>query len=157
MADAVRDGQCNAVRTGVTSKGKARTKPRIKRSVYGWWTKDGAFHGRDSEAPRKLNSDPPVGATSPRWGQWVIWIEDHIQHDETTGELINMRTLTIELRFDADEEDKHEVLREAAMAAAKHLYTNALLISTKRKPQIAMYSSDMFAGQEEIELAADLE
>lgn len=68
-----------------------------------------------------------------------------------------MRTLTIELRFDADEEDKHEVLREAAMAAAKHLYTNALLISTKRKPQIAMYSSDMFAGQEEIELAADLE
>lgn len=67
-----------------------------------------------------------------------------------------MRTLTIELRFDADEEDKHEVLREAAKQAAKHLFTQAVLISTKRKPQIAMYTSDMFAGQEEISLAEDL-
>jgi hypothetical protein len=80
----------------------------------------------------------------------------HAQYNEE-GELINMRTMTIELRFDADEEDKHEVLKEAAKAAAKHLYTNALLISTKRKPQIAMYTSDMFAGQEEITLADDLE
>ena len=88
---------------------------------------------------------------------WAEWIADHLQYDETTGELINMRTLTIELRFDADEDDKHEVLREAAKSAAKHLYTNALLISTKRKPQIAMYTSDMFSGQEEISLAADLD
>lgn len=68
-----------------------------------------------------------------------------------------MRTLTIELRFDGDSEGEFDVLKEAAKAAAKHLYTNALLISKKRKPQIAMYTSDMFAGQEEISLAADLE
>lgn len=68
-----------------------------------------------------------------------------------------MRTLTIELRFDSDVEDQHLVLKEAAMAAAKHLYTNALLISMKRKPQIAMYTSDMFAGVEEISLADNLE
>ena len=67
-----------------------------------------------------------------------------------------MRTLTIELRFDSDEEERHEVLKQAALQAAKHLFTSALLISTKRKPQIAMYTSDMFAGQNEISLADDL-
>ncbi len=67
-----------------------------------------------------------------------------------------MKTITIELRFDADEEEKHEVLKDAAMQAAKHLYTSALLISTKRKPQISMYTADMFAGAEEINLADSL-
>jgi hypothetical protein len=90
-----------------------------------------------------------------QWLQFRAWIERHVQLDNN-GELINMRTLTIELRFDSDEEGRHDALKEAAMQAAKHLFTQALLISTKRKPQIAMYTSDMFAGQTEIELAADL-
>lgn len=154
MAAYVRDGQPDEVRAGVTPEGKH--KPIIKRSVYGWWTKNGQFHGRDSAYPRGLNNDPPKGAPSDQWERWCYWVHNHIQTNNE-GELINMRTLTIELRFDADEEDKHEVLKEAAKAAAKHLYTNALLISTKRKPQIAMYTSDMFAGQEEITLADDLE
>ena len=120
---------------------------KITRSVYGWWFKD---------AQQFKTASGPTGATVDEWIKWNDWIADHVKRTKE-GRLINMRTLTIELRFDADEEDKHEVLKEAAKAAAKHLYTNALLISTKRKPQIAMYTSDMFAGQEEIALAADLE
>lgn len=67
-----------------------------------------------------------------------------------------MRTVTIELRFDADEEEKHQVMLDVAKQAAKHLFASALLISTKRKPDIAMFTSDMFAGKEEIMLAEDL-
>lgn len=152
MADDVRDGQRDAVRTGVTSESNPRpVKPRIGRSVHGWYTINGGFAGSQS-----FDRSPPRGAPSDHWDRWVQWIGDHIQLNNE-GEVINMRTLTIELRFDADEDDKHEVLREAAKAAAKHLFTNALLISTKRRPQIAMYTSDMFAGQEEISLAADLD
>lgn len=64
-----------------------------------------------------------------------------------------MRSVTIELRFDADEEDKHAAVLDAAKMAARHLFTQAVLISTKRKPQIAMFTSDMFVGKEEIEQA----
>lgn len=127
-----------------------RKHPRAKitRNVYG------SYFNNGMQVSYRTNS--PQGATNNQWDAFTDWIAAHIQYDNE-GELINMRTLTIELRFDADEEDKHEVLIEAAKSAAKHLFTNALLISTKRKPQIAMYTSDMFAGQETISLAADLE
>ena len=70
-----------------------------------------------------------------------------------------MKTFTIELRVDFEEksEEKDAIMLEAAKAAAKHLYTTALLISGKRKPDIGMHTSDMFAGSEEISLAEDLD
>ena len=70
-----------------------------------------------------------------------------------------MKTFTIELRVDFEEKsaEKDEIMLNAAKVAAKHLYTAALLISGKRKPDIALHNSDMFAGSEEINLAEDLE
>ncbi len=67
-----------------------------------------------------------------------------------------MKTFTIELRVDYSDEEKNDVIKEAIKVAAKHVYTTALLISEKRKPQVAVHSSDFFAGTEEIELADDL-
>src|SRR5688500_14216753 len=62
----------------------------------------------------------------PTMGGWLRWQE---WMNLTQEEIKEVRTLTIELRFDADEEDKHAVLKDAAMQAAKHLFTSALLIT----------------------------
>jgi TPP-dependent trihydroxycyclohexane-1,2-dione (THcHDO) dehydratase len=66
-----------------------------------------------------------------------------------------MYTFTIELRGDFDEE-KIEIIKEAAKIAAKHLYTTAALISDKRKPQIVLHGGDFFTKAEEIMLADDI-
>ncbi len=126
-----------------------KRKQMVFRDVFGGWT-----YGNNVSTVRVAQS--PSGSPAKHWMEWHAWVDAHVQRD-INGEIINMRTLTIELRFDADEEERHEVLRDAAKQAAKHLYTAALLISTKRKPAIAMYSADMFAGQEEISLADDLD
>lgn len=67
-------------------------------------------------------------------------------------------TFTIELRvsFKDDKEGKHEIIREAAKVAAKHLYTTALLISDDRKPQIMLQGGDFFTATEEILLADEI-
>lgn len=67
-----------------------------------------------------------------------------------------MRTINIELRFDDDTPEKVKVIEIAAKMAAKHLFTTALLVSGKRKPQIAMHGSDFFSSAEEISLADDI-
>lgn len=63
-----------------------------------------------------------------------------------------MKTFTIELRVDHDTTEKDEIIRKAAMKAAKALYTTAMMITDKRKPQISLESSDFIAGTEEINL-----
>lgn len=67
-----------------------------------------------------------------------------------------MRTFTIELRADYLDDDKFRVLEMAMKAAAKHVYTTALLLQDKRKPEVALYGSDFFASRQEIELADDI-
>ena len=67
-----------------------------------------------------------------------------------------MRTITVELRFDDDTKEKVAVIEKAAKSAAKHLFTTALLVSGKRKPDIAVFGSDFFVEREEISLAEDL-
>lgn len=67
-----------------------------------------------------------------------------------------MRTYTIELRVDYLDEDKFKHLEAAAKTAAKHIYTQALLMQDKRAPQIALYGSDFFSTTEEINLADDI-
>lgn len=66
-----------------------------------------------------------------------------------------MYTFTIEVRGDWDEE-KIALMKEAAKVAAKHIYTTALLISDKRKPQVALHGQDFFTKEEEILLADDI-
>lgn len=66
-------------------------------------------------------------------------------------------TFTIELRVSFKEQEKEDIMREAAKVAAKHLYATALLISDERKPQIMLQGGDFFTAAEEIMLADDIE
>ena len=68
-----------------------------------------------------------------------------------------MRTFKIELRVDDADKEKVKLIEQAAKVAAKHLLTTALLLADKRKPQIVLHSDDLFATEEEISLADDLE
>ncbi len=70
---------------------------------------------------------------------------------------MGLKTFTIELRVDFDSEEKNEIILRAARTAAKHIYTTATLISDKRKPQVALSTSDLFEGSAEISLADDLD
>lgn len=67
-----------------------------------------------------------------------------------------MKTIKIELRYDPETDEKGDIVVRAAKMAAKHLWTQALLLGDKRKPQIALYGSDFFTGDEEISLADDI-
>jgi hypothetical protein len=70
---------------------------------------------------------------------------------------MSMRTYMIELRVDFEDKEKEEIMLTACKAAAKHVFTTAVLIADKRKPQIALQSGDHFAPAEDIMLADDLE
>lgn len=67
-----------------------------------------------------------------------------------------MRTLKIELRYHPSNDTNDNIVQKAAKMAAKHLWTQALLIGEKRKPTIALYGSDFFSREEEISLADDI-
>jgi hypothetical protein len=68
-----------------------------------------------------------------------------------------MRTIKIELRYDFDNEEKDEIMRDAARMAAKHLFTTAALVSDRRPPEIMLQGDNFFEGKYEISLAEDLE
>jgi hypothetical protein len=61
----------------------------------------------------------------------------------------------IEIAVDYDSDEKLEILRETVRQCAKQILTAAVLISDKRKPQIAVESDDMFEGTETISLIDD--
>jgi deoxyribose-phosphate aldolase len=65
-----------------------------------------------------------------------------------------MKTFTIELRVDFEDQapEKDKIMEDAVKEAAKHLYTQSLLISGIRRPALKAHRSDMFAGCEEIDL-----
>ena len=67
-----------------------------------------------------------------------------------------MRNFTIYLRIDDASPEKVEVIKTAAMQAAKHLYTSALLVGGRRPPQIRLETDDLFMPAEEIMLADDI-
>jgi hypothetical protein len=68
-----------------------------------------------------------------------------------------MKSLIIELRYDDNENPEIDgIIMPAAKIAAKHLFTVACLIAGKRRPQIALRTSDMFVAEEEISLAEDI-
>jgi flagellar biosynthesis regulator FlbT len=71
-----------------------------------------------------------------------------------------MLSIKIELRinFRSDTEaTKKPALLSAAQMAAKHLYTTGLLLQDDREPTIALYTDDMFVGEQEIMLADDID
>jgi uncharacterized protein YhaN len=69
-----------------------------------------------------------------------------------------MRTFTIELRVDFDSDmkaEKEEVIKQAALQAARQLLTQAMLVSGKRQPQCVVHSGDFFNGPEELRLSIE--
>jgi hypothetical protein len=65
------------------------------------------------------------------------------------------REFTISLRVDHYKDDKDQVTRDLVRMAAKHLYTQAMLLQDRRPPQITVSSSDMFDSTNDIKLVDD--
>lgn len=70
---------------------------------------------------------------------------------------MGVRTYTIELRVDDSNPEHTEVMEVACRTAAKHVYTQAILLGAERPPEIAMQWGDMFERDREIMLADDIE
>lgn len=65
-----------------------------------------------------------------------------------------MRTYVIELRADFVEEDKHDILLEAAREAARVMLATAMLLKDKRDPQVTLQTGDMFESNKDLEIIA---
>lgn len=68
-----------------------------------------------------------------------------------------MRTYTLELVIDFDTEEQYAVIKEQMTVKAREILAISMLIAGKRKPQIALHSTDFFHGNEDIELVGDAE
>ena len=66
-----------------------------------------------------------------------------------------LRTFTIEIRADYSEEGKHEVLLTACRDAARTILTTAMMMQERRAPQVALMSSDFFAGNDDLKIEED--
>lgn len=66
--------------------------------------------------------------------------------------MFEMRTITIELRVDFQEDAKYDIVLEAARAAARELLTVSLMLKDKREPQISMQTGDMFIRNKDLEI-----
>ena len=65
------------------------------------------------------------------------------------------KSITIELKYEGDTDTTNRVMRQAARDAAKILFTQAILVSSGRQPQIAVQSEDYFDGTEQIDIQVD--
>ncbi len=63
-----------------------------------------------------------------------------------------MRTYTIELRVDYQDNEKYDIMLEAMRTMARDTMATALMLKDKRDPQVAFSSSDMFSKDESLEL-----
>lgn len=65
------------------------------------------------------------------------------------------RLFTIEVRVDYKDDNKQGVMEKAMQQAARHIFTNASLLSDHIKPQVVLYSHDYFTGHKDIPLLPD--
>lgn len=63
-----------------------------------------------------------------------------------------MKTYTIELRADFQDEEKHTVLLQAVRATARQMLSTAMLLKDKREPQISLQAGDMFEKNSDLEI-----
>lgn len=68
-----------------------------------------------------------------------------------------MKTITIELRYDADDPEQEKVIILAAKRGAKHLLTQAMMLSGDRQPKILVHNESLIFGKDEIDLEGDLD
>jgi hypothetical protein len=67
------------------------------------------------------------------------------------------RQYTLEVRVDFQDENKKLAMVQLMRIAARQLQANAMLLADGgAKPQIVLFSEDMFAGHEDIEAMEDL-
>lgn len=66
-----------------------------------------------------------------------------------------MRTYTIELRADFQDDEKHDILLQAAREMARQLLATALMLKDKREPQISFSSGDMFERNKDLEILTE--
>ena len=67
---------------------------------------------------------------------------------------MGLKTFTVEIRCDFADEAKHEAIKQQVLDAGRTLLATAMLLAEKRKPQVAVFSSDFYAGSEELPLEA---
>ncbi len=63
-----------------------------------------------------------------------------------------MRTYTIELRADFQDEEKYDILMAAAREMARGMLATAMMLKDKREPQISLQSGDMFERNKDLEI-----
>lgn len=63
-----------------------------------------------------------------------------------------IRTYTIELRVDFEDEEKYDAMTEVAREAARSMVTMAMLLKDKREPQIMLSAGDMFMRDNDLKL-----
>lgn len=70
-----------------------------------------------------------------------------------------MRTYTIELRVDFQEDEKYDIMLQSAREMARQMLTVAMMIKDKREPQIMLQAGDMFEKNADLEIItpSDLE
>jgi hypothetical protein len=61
-----------------------------------------------------------------------------------------MRTYTIELRCDFQDEEKYELVLEIVREKAREMLTTAIMLKDKRDPQISFSSGDMFETDKDL-------
>jgi hypothetical protein len=66
-----------------------------------------------------------------------------------------LMTWTIELRVDFDAKSKEKIMESDIRSHAKGILTTARLLADGRAPEIAITTSDMFVGSEEVALFTD--
>jgi hypothetical protein len=68
---------------------------------------------------------------------------------------MTLKTFTIEVRADFDEQGKHDILLACARDAARTLLTTAMMMQERRKPMVALQSSDFFYGNDDLSIDED--
>lgn len=70
---------------------------------------------------------------------------------------MSMLDLKIEVRVEVLDDTQEKAVKDAAKQVAKHLKTLCMLMGNKRQPTVALYGSDFFTSEEEIDLADDID
>ncbi|QIG66884.1 hypothetical protein EVB41_054 [Rhizobium phage RHph_TM3_14A] len=63
-----------------------------------------------------------------------------------------MRTYTLELRADFDNDEKYELVLEMVREKARELLAAALMLKDRREPEIALSHGDMFERNKDLQI-----
>ena len=66
-----------------------------------------------------------------------------------------MRTYTIELKIDFDDETKFTVVADHLKEQCRQTLAVCMMLAEKRPPQLAFHSQDFFHGNEDLEFIPD--